>query len=146
MANNKTITAANAILLLSIEGVYATPRQLQGFAADDVFDTDALTTAETLMGVDGLLSGGWVPNPIVQNITLQADSDSVTIFENWYAMQQADRETHIANGSITLIAVNRKYNLRRGFLTNWMVTPPAKRVLQPRRATITWQSITAAPV
>jgi hypothetical protein len=146
MANNKTITAANAIILLTIDGVYPVPVQLQGFAAENIFDIPGIVTAESQMGVDGRLSAGWVPNPVVMTISLQADSDSVLIFENWYAVQQSDREVHIAQGSVTLTSVNRKYNLRRGVLTNWIPTPAAQRVLQPRAAQLTWQSITSAPV
>lgn len=141
----RTITSANSILLLSIAGLYDIPQQLQGFAADDVFDTETLEPVETMMGVDGVLSGGWVPMPIKQNISLQADSESILVFENWYAAQQTARETLIASGSVQLPSVGRKYALTRGFLSSLLVTPSAKKVLQPRRFQITWGQITVAP-
>lgn len=141
----RTITSANSILLLSIEGLYDVPQQLQGFAADDVFDTEALETAETMMGVDGHLSGGWVPIPIKWNISLQADSPSNDLFENWYQAQQTARESYTATGQIQLPATRRKYALIHGFLTSFPPTPSAKKVLQPRRFQITWERLTAAP-
>lgn len=141
----QTITAANSILLLSIEGLYDIPQQLQGFAADDVFDTETIAPAETMMGVDGHLSGGFVFNSIRQNIALQADSDSNLIFETWIAAMNKAREVYVAGAQVQLPAVKRKYVLTRGFLTSIPPTPAARKVLQPRRYQITWERITAAP-
>ena len=53
-----SITSANAILTLAIPLLFPTPVQLQGFAADDVYDIPRIKSVETLMGVDGVLSGG----------------------------------------------------------------------------------------
>lgn len=141
----KTLTAANSVILLSVQGLFNTPVQLQGYAADDVFDIEDLTTAETMMGVDGKLSAGWVPQPIVQNFTLQADSDSVTFFEQWYQAQQRVREVYAAAGSTSLPSVGRKYTMRKGILTKYAAAPNGKKVLQPRRFTVTWEAIAAAP-
>lgn len=140
-----TITSANSILLLSIAGLYDIPQQLQGFAADDVFDTETLEPVETMMGVDGHLSGGWVPMPVKWNISLQADSASILVFENWYSAQQTAREVYIASAQVQLPSVRRKYAMVRGFLSSYPPTPAGKKVLQPRRFQITWESISPAP-
>lgn len=141
----RTITAANSILLIGIEGLFDTPQQLQGFAADDVFDTESIAPAETSMGVDGHLSGGFVFVPIRQNIALQADSASNLIFEDWLAAQMQAHEVYVANGQVQLPGVQRKYVMTRGFLTAHPPTPAARRTLQPRRYQITWERISAAP-
>lgn len=146
MSNPRTITAANSILLLSVASVFPTPVQLQGFAMDDVFDIETVQTVETMMGVDGRLSAGFTPAPIVQNITLQADSPSNDFMEAWYLAMQSVRESFPATGSVTLPATRRAYALRRGFLTGYTPAPAGKKVLQPRRFTITWEAVTAAPV
>ena len=140
----KTLTAANSVIMLSVAGLFPAPVQLQGFAADDIFDTDQIDSAETVMGVDGRLSAGWVPMAVKQNFSLQADSDSLSFFETWYASQQAVRELYIAAGSIYLPAVQRKYAMSRGFLTNHSATASAKRILQPRKFMITWEKLTSA--
>jgi hypothetical protein len=141
----KTLTAANSVILLTIPSLFPIAQQLQGYAADDVFDTDQLETAETMMGVDGKLSGGWIPKEVKQNFTLQADSDSVAVFEVWYAAQQSVRELYYASGAITLPAVNRKLIMTKGILTGYSPSPNAKKILQPRKFTITWEAITTAP-
>lgn len=140
-----SITSANAVYMLSIPPLYLVPQQLQGFAADDVFGTDPLANAETLMGVDGRLSGGFVFSPTMQNITLQADSRSNDIFQNWREAQIAALETLIANAVILLPSLGRKWTMTRGFLTQFPPLPDTKRVLQPRRYQITWESFSPAP-
>lgn len=140
-----TITAANSILLLSVQGLYDVPQQLQGFAADDVFDTESMVPAETAMGVDGHLSGGFVFVPVRMNIALQADSDSNLVFENWLAAMMKAREVYVADAQVQLPAVQRKYVLTRGFLTSHPPTPAARRTLQSRRYQITWERISPAP-
>jgi hypothetical protein len=67
-----SITSSNAILFLGVTNLYATPQQIQGFAADDVYDTEALEVSEASMGVDGILTAGYVNRPVVQSYTLQA--------------------------------------------------------------------------
>lgn len=142
----KSLTAANAVIMLGVTGLYSVPQQIQGFSADDVFDTDAVESAETMAGVDGKLSGGWVYVPRKQNITLQADSDSNEFFENWAAAQDAARELYYGFGLTSLPSLNRAYTMVKGILTSTTPTPSAKKVLQPRKYTITWERLTPAPI
>jgi hypothetical protein len=141
-----TITAANAVFMISVTSLFPTPQQLHGFAADDVFSHALVAPVETLMGVDGILSGGWTPQPKVQTIALQADSPSNLVFDTWYNAQEQAREAYIANAHITLASIGRTFYCVQGFLTNFPPMTDARRVLQPRRFTITWQSITGAPL
>lgn len=46
--NNNTITAADAIITLTVNNLYPSGVQLQGFAADNVYGTDPLVLAETV--------------------------------------------------------------------------------------------------
>lgn len=143
MPTSKTLTAANSVILLTIPGLYNVPQQLQGFATDEVADTDAIESAEVMMGVDGIMSAGWVPKEIKQTITLQADSDSIALFETWYAAQQSVRELYYATQSNYLPSVRRKYQLNKGVLTSYSPTPSVKKMLQPRKFTITFGSISS---
>ena len=141
-----SITSANSIYHLSIKNLYAVPQQLQGFAADDIFDTEGIEAAEMMMGVDGRLSAGFVYVPIKQSISLQADSPSATLFEVWYAKQQAIRELYRASATIILPAVGMVYVCSNGVLTHYSPIPDAKKVLQPRKFGIAWESVVGAPV
>lgn len=141
-----SITSANAVLLLSITDLFSTPQQLQQFAADDIYDIDAQQTAETAMGVDGYLAAGFVWSEVKQKITLQADSPSNVIFEQWNEAQKAVQDIYRANGSVTLKSVNRKYTMINGVLTSYPPASSGKRVLQARTYEITWQRINPAPM
>lgn len=140
-----SVTAANAILTLAIPGVVATPQQLQGFAADDVFDIPQLRSVETQMGVDGVLSSGFVFVPIQQTISLQADSLSNDLFDLWWTQMQGTKDTYQAQGLIVLPAIGKKYTLVQGSLTGYKPAPAAKRILQPRQFEITWAQINPTP-
>ena len=138
-----SITSANAVYMIGITNLYTTAQQIQGFDVDDAFMTEAIDAAELKMGVDGTLSAGFVYTPFPQTITLQADSSSNSLFDAWYAAEKAAVEKYTAFGLISLSGVNRKFTLTRGFLTNYVAVPEAKRVLQPRKFGITWESIVA---
>ena len=141
-----SLTGANAVYMLSIPNLFAVPQQLQGFAADDVFDTDAIESTEILMGVDGIMSAGFVFVPVRQNIALQADSPSTFIFDTWWAAQQQAQDVFFAAGTVLLTAVGKKWTLTKGALTGYKPIPDTKKLLQPQRFGITWQQIFPALV
>jgi hypothetical protein len=142
----KTLTAANSVFALTITGLYPAPQVLHGYAADDAFATDALESAETVMGLDGHLSGGYVFNPVKQTIVLMPDSASLDVFNNWSLAQMASREVLVANASISLPAIGKKYVLTRGFLTSHKPIPDVKKVLQSVQYQITWGSVAGAGI
>jgi hypothetical protein len=141
-----SITSANAVLMLSIPRLYNTPQQIQGFAVDDIYDIEALEVGETQMGVDGILSAGFVFTPVRQGISLIADSPSVIIFDTWYAAERQIADKYAASATINLPGVGKKYAMTRGFLTTYPAISDGKKVLQGRKFVITWQSITMAPM
>ena len=142
----KTLTSANSIIMLTAVGLFDTPVQLQGFAAEDIFDAEAFDTAETVLGADGIMSAGWLPNMSKQGYTIQADSDSIDFFEQLYAAQQLIREVYWLNATITLSAVSKEYTMSNGVLRNYKPLPDAKKILQPRKFSIDWTTVTAAPI
>lgn len=144
MTIGRDITAANSVLMLSISGLFDSPQQLQGFSADDVFDTEATDAAETMMGVDGKLSAGYVPVPVNWSITLMADSDSNILFEQWYEAEKTARTKYWANATVLLPAIGRKWTMTNGVLMSLPQIPVAKKVLQPRKFGIRWESISPA--
>lgn len=139
-----TLTSANCTLMIGVGLVFPVPQEIQGFATDDAVAIDANQPAEALMGVDGIMSAGWVPTMRVQTISLQADSPSLFIFETWATSQEAAREVFFANGSLYIPSINRKYAMTRGVLTDYRTHPDAKRILQPVQFKITWQTVAPA--
>ena len=137
----KTITSANSIFTLTIPGLFQAPVQLMGYSTDRAFATDAVQMAEAQMGVDGRLSAGYTPSPIVQTITLQADSPSRDIFSTLIIAMDTAREVYWLNGTISLPATGESYSMIRGVLVNAKAIPDAQRVLAPIDYMITWESV-----
>lgn len=142
----RTLTAANSVYLLQIPGLYDTYQKLQGYAADAAFATEASVSAEVVVGVDGKVSAGYTPYLTPQSITLQPDSESSDIFENWIQAQDAVREVLYANALVSLPGSQREYSLTQGYLTSVMKIPGTAKILQARPFTITWAAITSAPL
>lgn len=140
-----TLTGASAIITLTVPGIYNSPVQLQGFAADDVFDADAQEITETSMGVDGILSGGFVHVAVKQTFAIQSDSDSNRFFETWANQQRVAVEAFTANGTANIVATGKTYTMTKGFLSTHTTLPSVKKLLVARKYTITWQRIVPSP-
>lgn len=139
------ITSANAVIMLSSPLIFPVPQQLQQFAADDVYGTDPIPAGENVMGVDGHLTSGFVYAPVTQRYNLMADSPSNFFFDQIAQQERAQKTKFELQGVILLTSVGSKFTMVRGFLTTWQPIPDAKRVLQSRTHTITWESVTPTP-
>ena len=145
MAGN-SITSANSILLIGVTGLYPVPQQLAGFGVDDAYSMPDVTNAEVVMGVDAVMSSGWIPQIKEMNVTLQADSASNTFFEAWYAAEEAAMEIFKAFAIIQQPAVGKIYTLTNGVLSGYSPFSDAKKVLQARKFQIKWNTVIASPV
>lgn len=134
------LTAASVVLMMSVQGLFPTPVQIQGFAAEDIYDMDEIERVQTLMGADGILSGGFVFKEQMQSISLQADSLSAPFFDAWDQNQVAGRRTYPGNGVLTIPSLGIKFVQTRGFLKTFKL-PGAKAIMQPRRFRLTWQTV-----
>lgn len=144
MGSTRNITAANAVFILSVDIVFPGGVQLQGFSADDIFGTDDMTIAETRLGVDSILSAGYIPATTMQKIMIMADSDSGFVFDEWYAQQKANQTVFRAGGTVILSAIGKKYTLSNGVLKQYRAVPDAKKVLEARTFGIEWESFSQA--
>ena len=141
-----TLTSANSTLMLGVQNLFNTPIQIQGFATDDAFAAQEVDTAETMMGVDGKLSAGFTPYPTTLEITLQADSASNVFFDAIINAERIAREKYVLNGSILITSLGLLFSMTTGFLGKVTNVPAAKKVMQPRKFEIVFQTIVGAPV
>lgn len=139
-----TLTSANSALAIAVAGLFNSPQSIQGYSVDDSFAVDDVNDVETAMGVDGFLSAGFTPVAKLLTIMLQADSPSIAIFDAWIKAQLAAREVYVCSGSISIPGVSKKYAMTRGFLTSYTLLPANKKILQPQKFAITFQSILPA--
>lgn len=135
-----SITSANSVYMLSVATIFASPVILQGYSADDAFTTASQRAAEVQLGVDGVAASGFVYALVEQEISFLANSPSTALFDQWYLAQLQAKDVYTASGSIRLPGLGQKWTMSNGTLTSFMPIPDAKRVLQPRKFGITWQS------
>lgn len=140
-----SISGSNVVITLSIPPLFTVPQQIQGFASDDVFDIPQIKSVEALMGVDGVLSFGFVYVMIPLEVILQADSKSNSVFDTWYTSNVATQDNYVCFGLLKIPGIASKFTLTNGGLTGYKPAPGAKKLLQPRRYELTFQSIVPAP-
>jgi hypothetical protein len=141
-----TLTTANSAVSLVVRGLFPVPQRLQGYATDDSFAAEDVNPMEVQMGVDGQLSGGYVPYSTAITFTFQADSPSVAMFDTVLEAQKANKEGFIFDGTIIIQGTGDKYACTKGYLTTATPMSTAKKMLQPRKFTLTFQDVTKAPV
>lgn len=136
-----TITAADCIFTLNINGLYPSGVVLQGFAADNIYQTDQFLLAEEVLGVDGGLSAGFVHSTVNQTISIMPDSESWDVFETWQMLSIAGRAVFRCTATVILPGLGKKYTQTNGVFKGFKALPDAQRTLQPGQATIVWQSV-----
>ena len=141
-----TLTSANSIVLLTVTGLYPVPVPLQGYATDDAFATEEVQSGETMMGVDGKLSAGFTPYPVPLIITLQADSESNSIFDTWIGAELRNRNKYVVDASVLVQGTGELFTFTKGYLTKFISMPEGKKVLQPRRFTMEFEEMTKGPI
>lgn len=141
-----TITSANSVLTLTVPDLLPVPFKVEGYATDDAFTTEAVDSAETMMGVDGKMSAGYTPFITPMTITLQADSPSIELFDGWLGAQKVAKEIFYAKGALALPSVNKTYVLNKGALKRITQIPAGKKVLQPVVYQVDWESVTPTPL
>lgn len=137
-----TITSANSVVTLSVAGLFPVPQQLQGFSAERAWESEGIELSESLMGVDGKKSTGYVPRIVPQTFSLQADSDSRKIFTAIINATKAAREVFPISGTIDIPSTGESFICTNGTLKNAKMLPDAGTVLQPMNYVIEWESIT----
>lgn len=146
MANLKTITSTNSVLMLAIGTLVPVPQKIEGFSADAAFAFDDETIAEIVAGIDGNMSAGYIYTPTVQKITIMPNSQSYDLFSLWRATQKTLREIVYANGSLALPSVGIKMTMTKGVLTVLKAAPTVAKTLQPIEYSITWETVSASPL
>ena len=141
-----TITSANSVIMLAAGSIFPVAQQIQGYAAEDIFDTDDVEMAEVQMGLDKKQSYGYVPFNVKWRLTLMANSDSILMFDSVIAAERVMTDKFQWSGVVTLKGIGKKYTMNNGVLTRGKIMPDAKKVLQPVTYEITWESVLPAPM
>jgi hypothetical protein len=136
-----TLTAANTQITITQSTLFPSPQGLSGYAANDVTDMPAVDVLEHLMGVDGLLSFGWIWTERMQEITLQANSPSCAVFDTINNAQQAAQDVYTLSSTIIFSALGLKYTCTNGGLKTYKPLPQAQKIYRERKFRIVWNLV-----
>ncbi len=141
-----TLTSANSVFTLTVSPLYPVGIHIQGYATDDAFTAAEVEMVETIMGIDGRLSGGYTPYPVPLEFTLQADSDSNVVMDLIMDYQDAQREVLSCSASIMIPSLGMVYVFNNGFFKKGSTMSSAKKVMQPRRFGLEFNNVLRTPV
>jgi hypothetical protein len=136
-----SITAANAVFSLTVPGIFNAPIQIQGYANEKAWSSDAQKVTESRIGVDGVKASGWVPNMIRQTVALLPNSNSRSVFNSIARAMKANRDVIILQGTIVLPSTGEAFSLINGTLEEYKPLEDAGKVLQDIDYVIEWQDI-----
>lgn len=125
----RTLTAANSILLVRAKGYNTQWVKMEGFAADSAFDFGQGQIGETVIGVDGVQSGGFTPYETDFNIQLQANSPSRSFFDGVINHINKTQETVAFEFSVEIPSIRKRYQ-QSGFMVNVPGGTTAKKLLE----------------
>lgn len=141
-----SLTSANSIITLSQAILFPTPIQLQNYAADDITSMGGARILEHQMGVDGVLSFGFVWVERTQEISIKADSASISFFDTINTQQEAAQDVYPLSGTLILPSLGKMFNLINGGLETYPPIPAVRRTLQPQRFSIVWNRVVPIPM
>ena len=140
------ITDADAVIILTVENLYPSGVQIQGFSTDTAWTAGDSQIAEARMGVDGKLSAGYTPAPRTVTITLEANSPSLPILSNIVEASQVTRKPFKCQKYITIPALGKECTLANGVLQTGHDISDGKKVLDPSQFTFIFESSKSASI
>lgn len=141
-----SISSINSTFLLSVGTVFPAPVLIQGYDVDDAFGSEQVKRSEIKKGVDGKFSYGKIQYTVKVDITLQADSLSIPLFEAWAAAEDAIGDNLPCNGILLQPALFLGYTLTTGVMEDFSPFSSAKKVQQPRKFAIIFNTVIGAPL
>lgn len=140
-----SITSANATLTFSVAGLFTSPQNIYQFAVEDAYDSEVVENGEVVKGVDNYIAAGWLPTMPKFNITLQANSPSNAIFDQWFQTEQQQLTKLIGQGVATIPGTRTQFFILNAYLFSFMHIPPVKKTLQPRKHVLICDDISYSP-
>ena len=134
------LSVSGITLTLAVPGVVSsTP--LVGYAPDDLYTIEDRDTGETMMGLDGVLSGGYVPAAVIITFKQMANSLTESFFDNWAAAEDQAFVKYPGSAIIVYPGLSKQAILTNGFLRARKPLPDAAKLLQPQTHRVEFQSI-----
>jgi hypothetical protein len=129
--NTIDITSANSESIMTIEELFPNGFLLQQFSTDGAISAESIQVAETRMGVDGKLVGGWIPAIIPVVITFEASSPTVKHLNTLYDQMTLNKRMYVCALTSAVPSIGTVFKFLNGLLQTATPIPAQKKVLDP---------------
>jgi len=140
------ISSGNVVIAIGAFNLIPVPTILQGYTPEDIYSYDQLANAETQMGLDGRLSGGFVAQAVMQTFTQMPNGPSVSFWDTIVAAQRANFTLYQLFANITIISLGATYIQRNGIIVDASPAPSAGKVMGHRTFKVAWESVDKAAI
>ena len=131
MALNKTLTATDAIVSVKVDNLFPVPQIIDGFEIDNAFQLSDINIAQTVLTLDGELTGGYVPSIVDFTINVLPVSLSKQFFVDWMQASKTNQTMFKATFNITIPGEKASYILTDVILVTGKILPSVNSILQP---------------
>ncbi len=138
---NFDITAANAELWLTAIPDFPAGFPLEQFGTDQAWNQDAITIAETRMGVDGKMVAGYTPAIYPVTITLEACSPSRDALTSLWQAIKVNQRVYRLTLAATLPSIGERILWTKGVMVSGQPVPSGQRILSPTQWVFNFESL-----
>lgn len=131
MAQNRNITAADAVVTLQCEELFPQGIILEQFSTDAMASMGDDTFAETRKGVDGQMVAGYVDGVKTVTVTLEASSPSMKYLDLLVRASRTNKKVYWVTMLISMPALGKVVTFSNGVLKTGKLLPDIQQVLAP---------------
>lgn len=142
---SKDITSANSSAYF-YASLFPAGLKFENFSADGAWSQDNYETVEHRMGVDGKMAAGYTPVEKEITFTFEANSPSLDGLDLLWQTTEVSQTPIFGQIVITCPSIKKTFTLINCILTSYKLLSNAERVLAPREATFTCESVTSVPL
>ena len=142
---SKDITSANASACL-YASLFPAGLKFSNFSTDGAWTQDNYEVVEHRMGVDGKMAAGYTPVEKQITFSLEANSPTLDGLDLLWQTMEVSQTPIFGQIIITCPSIKKTFVLNNCILTSYKLLSNAEKVLAPREATFTCESVTSAPL
>ncbi len=136
------ITSANSKLRIVVPALFPGGFDVDDYAVDAMWSTEAVQNAEDAMSADGKYHAGYIFNPIAFTINLMPTSAAGALLDQWWSAERTAVAKFQCNAYLSVPALDSSFQMVNGIVYSWTPTPNGSRILQPRAATFRFENTT----
>ncbi len=136
------ITSANSKLRIVVPQLFPGGFDVDDYAVDAMWSTEAVQNAEDAMSADGKYHAGYVFNPVPFTINLMPTSNAGRLIDQLWSAERTAIAKFQVNAYLTIPSLDADYQMVNGIVYSWNPMPDGARVLRPRAAQFRFENTT----